>query len=128
MNELKKDTDHVFSLIGKNHKIDGMTHEDVMQAIMNTFNSLYSEDGFFYQRKNSMVISIMHQLLVQILIKRLINLMTAEAVIFNNKNKMDFYMEHYLCEQTHFSLREVITKLYRALKQSEVEHSARLEL
>ena len=56
------------------------------------------------------------QVLVRLLTKRLMSLMTTEAVVLN-RNKIPYsYLEHYLTNQAHFSLKEAITNYHTALQ------------
>ena len=93
-----------------------------MQAIIEAINTLHQVLGpsegkqYILTPDCCMVISIAQQLLVQILTKRMINLMTPEAIVLNHSKIPYFYLEHYLCSQAHFSLKEMITKYYTQLK------------
>jgi hypothetical protein len=120
------DTAHVFNLIVCDPKFEGvlqnLTHQDAMQAVTEAFNLLYSAPGpqeeggqLDLTPEGCMVVSLLQQVLVRLLTKRLMNLMTTEAVILN-RNKIPYsYLENYLSNQTHFSLKEVIANYHTAL-------------
>lgn len=127
MYELKQDAAHVFSLIVCDPKFEGLlqnlTHQDAMQAVAEAFNLLHTASGPHEEGghldltpEGCMVVSILQQVLVRLLTKRLMNLMTTEAVILN-RNKIPYtYLEHYLSNQAHFSLKEVIRNYHGAVR------------
>ena len=127
MDELRMDTAHIFNLIMCDPKYEGLlqtlTHHDAMQAVTEALNLLHVAPGPHEEGgqldltpEGCMVVSLLQQLLVRLLTKRMMNLMTTEAVILN-RNKVPYsYLEHYLSNQAHFSLKEAITNYHNALK------------
>lgn len=129
MCELEPDTFHVFELILTDKKFEGilqsLTHTQAMQAVVEAFNILYTapapsqeHDGaqLDLTPEGCMVVALIQQIFVQLLTKRLMNLMTTEAVILN-RNKIPYrYLEHYVNNQAHFSLKDAITKYHAALE------------
>ena len=114
-------------MISCDAKFEGLlmtiTHEDVVGAVTEAFNLLYSAPGpqdegdqLDLTPEGCMVISFLQQMLVQLLTKRLMNLMTPETVILNRKTIPYFYLGHYLTNQAHFSLKENISNYHKALK------------
>lgn len=133
MSEQMSDAAHVLYLISNDPKFDGLlqnlTHVDAMQAVAEGFNLLYSAPAPDHHDEGAqldltpegcMVIALLQQMLVQLLTKRLMNLMTTEAVILN-RNKIPYpYLEHYLNNQAHFSLKETINNYHGALKATKM--------
>lgn len=121
------DTAHVFNLIVCDPKFEGLlqnlTHQEAMQAVAEAFNLLHSapapqEEGgqLDLTPEGCMVVSLLQQILVRLLTKKLMNLMTTEAIILN-RNKIPYsYLDNYLSNQAHFSLKEAITNYHTALK------------
>ena len=128
MNEQTSDAEHMFHLIKSDPKFDGLlqnlTHIEAMQAIVEAFNLLHSapspdhlEEGgqLDLTQEGCMIVALLQQMLVQLLTKRLMNLMTTEAVILN-RNKIPYpYLEHYLSNQAHFSLKDIISNYHAAM-------------
>ena len=94
-----------------------------MQAVTEAFNLLHSAPGHQGEGgqldltpEGCLVVSLLQQVLVRLLTKRLMNLMTTEAVVLN-RNKIPYtYLEHYLSNQAHFSLKEAIKNYHGAFK------------
>ena len=94
-----------------------------MVAVTEAFNLLHVAPGPQEEEgqldltpEGCMVVSLLQQVLVRLLTKRLMNLMTTEAVVLN-RNKIPYsYLEHYLRNQAHFSLKEAITNYHNAHK------------
>lgn len=72
----------------------------------------------FLNPEGCMVISLLVQILVRFFTKKLMNLMTTEAVILHRDKIPSSYLEDYLSNQAHFSLKETIAKYYEALKDT----------
>lgn len=125
--ELEWDADHISSLVECDPKFAGvlksLTHQDVVEAVAETFNLLHSAHGpqdeggeLDLTPEGCLVVAILQQMLVRLLAKRLMNLITAEAVILNRNKIPSIYLWHYLGSQTHFSLKDTIRKYHGALK------------
>ena len=123
--ELERDVDHVCNLIMCDPKFEGtlknMKRRDIARAaVSEAFNLLFSAPGPGGDQLDltpdaCMVIAILQQLLIRLLTKRLMNLMTAEAVILNRKKIPYSYLGHYISNQAHFSLKDMIKNYHRAL-------------
>lgn len=99
------------------------THQDASKEVMEAFKILNSAPGSPEQgeqealtRGGCLVVSLLQQTLVRLFLKKLMNLMTTEAVILYRNKIPSSYLENYLKNQAHFSLKEVITKYHTALK------------
>lgn len=98
-----------------------ISHRDARQAVIHAFNFLCKANGpeksqaYHLNTTGYMVIFLLQHLLVRLLTKKMMNLMTTEGFILNC-NKIPYtYLENYLDNQTHFSLKEAITNYHRAL-------------
>ena len=69
-----------------------------------------------------LVTVILQQWLVVYLCKRLLQLMTPEALVTNHAKIPGHYISHYLNQQSHFSLKDVVVSYYSNIVQ---EWSAR---
>lgn len=65
-----------------------------------------------------LVISLMVQWLVSYLCKRLMQLLTPEAFIVHLSQIPKYYRESYLQLQEHFSLKNLVEKQHKKLKES----------
>ena len=126
-NELMMDVDHILNLMECVPKfsdlLNKMTHQDAMQAVMEAFNLLHSRITDEDDKKDAvltpdgcMVVSFLLQVLVRLFVKKLMNLMTTEAVVLYRNKIPSLYLENYLTNQAHFSLKEVITNYHMAHK------------
>ena len=103
--------------------LQSLTHHEAMQAVTEALNLLHSAPGpqdegdqLDLTPEGCMVVSLLQQVLVRLVAKRLMNLMTTEAVILN-RNKLPYsYLQNYLGNQTHFSLKEALTNYHAALR------------
>ena len=66
-----------------------------------------------------LVISLMVQWLVSYLCKRLMQLLTPEAFIVHLSKIPKYYRESYLQLQEHFSLKNLVEKQHKKLKESQ---------
>ncbi len=126
MLELKMDASHVISLIKHDAKFEGLLqklkHQEAIEAVADAFNLLHSAPGpeekggqVDLTPDGCMVVALLQQLLIRLLTKRLMNLMSAEAIILN-RNKIPLsYLENYLSNQTHFSLKKTISSCFETL-------------
>ncbi len=125
--EMEMDAAHVFNLIVPNPKFEGLLrnlrHSEAMQAVTDAFNLLHSAPGSQVKGgrldlppSGCMVIALLQQVLVRLFTKKLINLMTTEAIILNRNTVPHSYLEHYLANQAHFDLKEVIDNYHTAFK------------
>lgn len=106
----------------KNTKFQGIMKKldckSAQQEIAKVFNLLHTAPGpdkdwqDVLSPKGCMVVSIIQQLLVRLLIKQLMNIMTIESIILNRSKIPRSYLEHYLNNQAHFSLKEVIANAF----------------
>ena len=116
------DVDHVFSLIVRvpkfNDLLKDLTHQDAIHAVAEAFNLLHSSSDSLEEvltPDGSMVVSILLQVFVRLLIKKLMNLMTTEAVVLYHNKIPSLYLENYLSNQEHFSLKNAISNYHTAL-------------
>lgn len=126
-NELELDAEHICSLIEYEQqfaeRIKTLTHQEVKEAVIETFNLLFSAPGphnadceVYLTLEGSVIVSIVQQILIRLLTKRLMNLMTAEALIVNRNKLPSIYLWHYLSGQAHFSLKDTITNYHGTLR------------
>ena len=124
---MEMDSSHIFSLAMCDSRFEGilkkLTHEDVKQAVIDAFDFLYiahspdeEEWQAYLSTRGCMVIFLLQHLFVRLLTKKLMNLMTAEALILNCDKIPSTYLENYLENQSHFSLKEAITSYHTALE------------
>ena len=127
MTEFVADTDHILHLISSDPKFDDLlqtlTHDDVMYAVTDTFNLIYSASTPEKNIKTldltpagCLAVSVIVQLLVCQMTKRVMQLMTPEGLILKRNKIPLFYINHYLNCQTHFCLKNVIKNYYSAFK------------
>ena len=115
-----EDASYVYNLIAR--KDLTWTHQDASGAAREAFKILYSapEQGEeALSPRGCLVVSLLQQAFVRLFIKKLMNLMTTEAVILYRNKIPSSYLENYLRNQAHFSLKEVITKYHTALKATQ---------
>ena len=118
------DVEHIFNLIECvsefSDLLKNLTHQDAMQAVIETFNLLHSspdsQEDPILTPDGYMVVSILIQVLVRLFVKKLMNLMTTEAVVLCHSKISSLYLENYLSNQAHFSLKEAISNYYMAFK------------
>lgn len=119
------DSNHVFNLAKYdfNDVIRDLTHRDAKQAVIDAFKFLYTSHGpdkegwqAYLSKKGYMVVFLLQHLLVRLFTKRLMNLMTTEALIMNCSKIPSSYLENYLENQSHFSLKETISSYHSTLK------------
>ena len=107
-----------------NDVTQGLTHKEAKQAVIDAFNFLYTasdpKEEEFQTNLNTkagfLVLFLLQHLLVRLLTKKLMNLMTTEALILNCDKIPSTYLENYLENQSHFSLKKAITNFHIALK------------
>lgn len=124
--ELEHEAEHLFDIVLHDPEFDGLmpdlNHNGAYQAVVDSINMLHTapspEDG---QQENlsaegCMVISLLQQWLVQYFCKKLMQLMTPEALILH-RNKIPYtYLENYLANQAHFSLKDLVNNYYDTLE------------
>ena len=124
--EMKLDSDYLFEMAKCDPKfstiIMELSHEVARQAVIDAFNFLctVNEPGriqtHHLNTASYMVVFLLQHLLVRYLTKKMMNLMTTEGFILNC-NKIPYtYLRSYLDNQTHFSLKEAITRHHSALR------------
>lgn len=98
----------------------------VMQAICalhqqdNINDNQISEDLSIHSR---MVIVVLQQWLVRISCKRIMQLMTPEALVQHRRKMPSSYIMHYLNEQHHFNLKNLVVQQYNLCKSSKLHES-----
>lgn len=118
------DADCVFNVIKCVPKfrdlLKKLTHQDAMHAVAEVFNILHSAPGpeknVYLTPVGCLVVTLLQQVLVRFFIKKLMNIMTTEAVILHHNKIPHSYLENYLSNQTHFSLKDTITRYHTAVK------------
>lgn len=124
---MKIDSNYIFELAKHNdphfsNAIAELSHEGARKAVINAFNFLCKANipdksqAYHLNTEGYLVIFLLQHLLVRLLTKRMMNLMTTEGFILNHNKIPLTYLENYLENQTHFSLKEAITNYYAALK------------
>jgi hypothetical protein len=124
---MEMDGNHVFNLAMYdahfNDTIEDLTHSKAKQAVIDAFEFLYTADGpnkegwrAYLSTEGYLVVFLLQHLLVRFLTKKIMNLMTTEALILNCSKVPYTYLENYLENQSHFSLKEAITNCHASLK------------
>ena len=122
---MKLDCDYLFEMAKRDPYFSTimmkLSHQDTRQAVIDAFNFLCTanEPGtqdYHLNTASYMVIFLLQHLLVRHLTKKMMNLMTTEGFILNC-NKIPYtYLRNYLDTQTHFSLKEAITRHHSTLR------------
>jgi hypothetical protein len=119
--DMTEDALHVCGLIECKDLVN-LTHQNASQAISKAFQILHSAPEQGEQEaltpEGCQVVSILQQTFVRLFTKKLMNLMTVEAVILYRNRIPSSYLENYLRNQAHFSLKKAITKSHTALKNT----------
>ena len=119
------DSYHVFDLAmcEFSDDIQELRVEDAKQAIIDAFEFLYTSRGpdkegwqAYLNNRGYLVVFLLQHLLVRLFTKTIMNLMTTEALILNCSKIPQNYLENYLENQFHFSLKEAISSYHAALK------------
>ena len=120
---MKMDTEHVFHLITCDPTyaklLEDLTHEEAMKAVVESINLLHSpgpKKDEVLSCGGCMIVSVIQQLFIRLLTKRLMNLMTAEAVILSRNRIPGSYLNNYLSNQSHFSLKDTIETMMDTVK------------
>lgn len=118
---MTEDASHLYNLIAP--KSLNWAHQDASQVVREAFKILCSAPSQPEQGEQEaltsdgcLVVSLLQQAFVRLFIKKLMNLMTTEAMILYRNKIPSSYLEDYIRNQAHFSLKEAITKHHTALK------------
>ena len=127
--QLQFEADRLFGLISRdkefNQLISQINHGNALAVVDEALHVLFhgphpnNKDAFIAIYDDAcLVIFIMVQWLLCYLCKKLLQLLTPEALIVHLNQIPKYYVQSYLQVQEHFSLKNLVGKQHKKLKES----------
>ena len=127
--QLQSDADHLFVAILRDKEFSQLmsqiNHGNALAVVDEALHVLFhgphpnNTDALIAIYEDAcLVICLMVQWLVSYLCKRLLQLLTPEALIVHLNQIPKYYIQSYLQLQEHFSLKNLVEKQHKKLKES----------